>query len=36
MSMDEKELIRELYRKYWQYMIIKDADGLRSLMTEDY
>ena len=34
--MDEKELIRELYRKYWRYMIDKDAEGLRSLMAEDY
>ena len=36
MSMEEKELIRELYRKYWRYMIDKDAEGLRSLMTGDY
>jgi ketosteroid isomerase-like protein len=36
MSMNEKELIRELYRKYWRYMINKDAGGLRSLMTRDY
>ena len=36
MSMDEKELIRGLYRKYWSCMIEKDAEGLRSLMTEDY
>jgi len=34
--MDETELIRELYWKYWQYMIEKNADGLRSLMTDDY
>jgi ketosteroid isomerase-like protein len=34
--MDEKELIRELYRKYWRYMIDKDAEGLRSLMAGDY
>lgn len=34
--MDEDERIRELYRKYWQYMIEKNADGLRSLMTDDY
>ena len=36
MSMDEKELIRGLYRKYWRYMIDKDAEGLRSLMAKDY
>ena len=34
--MDEKEQIRELYRKYWRYMIDKDADGLRGLMARDY
>ena len=34
--MDEKEQIRELYRKYWRYMIDKDADKLRSLMAKDY
>ena len=27
--MDEKEIIREIYRKYWRCMIEKDADGLR-------
>ena len=36
MNMDEKDLIRNLYRKYWRYMIDKDAEGLRSLMTGDY
>lgn len=34
--MDDAEWIRELYRKYWQYMIEKNTDGLRSLMTDDY
>ena len=34
--MDDKALIRELYRRYWQYMIDKDADGLRGLMADDY
>lgn len=33
---DEKNIIREMYRKYWQYMITKDADGLRRLMAGDY
>ena len=36
MTMDEKEQIRELYRKYWRYMIDKDAGRLRSLMAKDY
>ena len=36
MTMDEKEQIRELYRKYWRYMIDKDASRLRSLMAKDY
>ncbi len=34
--MNNEEEIKELYRKYWQCMIGKDADGLRSLMSEDY
>ena len=34
--MDEREAIRELYREYWRCMIEKDADGLRSLMADDY
>ena len=34
--MDDKELIREVYRTYWRYMIEKNADGLRGIMTEDY
>ena len=34
--MNGDEEIRELYRRYWQCMINKDADGLRSLMSEDY
>ena len=34
--MDEKETIRELYRRYWRCMIAKDAEGLRELMAEDY
>ena len=36
MSMDDRETIRDLYRKYWQYMIEKDADGLQGLMADDY
>ena len=33
---DEQESLRDMYRRYWQYMIAKDADGLRALMAEDY
>ena len=34
--MDNEEWIRGLYREYWRCMIKKDADGLRSMMAEDY
>ena len=34
--MEEKETIRDLYRRYWCCMIEKDADGLRELMADDY
>ncbi|MBE6018217.1 MAG: nuclear transport factor 2 family protein [Lachnospiraceae bacterium] len=34
--MSEEEKIKELYSKYWEYMINKDANGLQSLMTDDY
>lgn len=34
--MDERDAIRELYRRYWQYMIEKDVDKLRDLMSDDY
>ncbi len=34
--MTETESIREMYRKYWDGMIRKDTDLLRSLMSEDY
>ena len=34
--MDDAELIRALYRRYWQYMLDRDAEGLRSLMSGDY
>jgi len=30
--MNDEEQIREIYRRYWQYMIDKDADGLRSII----
>ena len=34
--MDDAERISGLYREYWRCMIAKDADGLRSMMTDDY
>lgn len=34
--MNDMEKISEIYRKYWEYMIRKDAEGLRSIMSEDY
>ena len=33
---DEKDTIREMYRKYWSCMISKDVDGLCDLMADDY
>ncbi len=34
--MDDRETIRDLYCRYWQYMIDKEIDGLRGLMADDY
>jgi len=34
--MTEAEQIKDLYRQYWEYMIRKDADGLKTIMSEDY
>ena len=34
--MDEKDVIRELYREYWRCMIAGDVRKLRSLMAEEY
>ncbi len=34
--MNDKEYIADMYRWYWQFMINKDAKGLRSLMADDY
>ena len=34
--MDEADQIKELYRRYWTYMINKDEKGLKSLMADDY
>ena len=34
--MDEEAKISELYKYYWDYMIEKNIEGLRSLMSSDY
>ena len=34
--MSDEEQINELYRTYWNYMIDKNAEGLRDLMAGDY
>ena len=34
--MTDEEQIRELYRDYWEVMIAKDADALRTMMSDDY
>ena len=34
--MDEKTKIAELYKDYWGYMIEKNIEALRSLMSADY
>ena len=34
--MNDIETIKELYRTYWKYMIAKNANGLRRIMSEDY
>ena len=34
--MTDEALIKEIYRKYWDAMIRKDADVLRDLMSDDY
>ena len=36
MTMDERGIIRDMYREYWRAMIARDADGLRRLMAKDY
>ena len=33
--MDEEQ-IKALYRQYWAYMIEKNAEGLRTMMADDY
>lgn len=32
----DEEIICDLYCDYWRYMIEKDAEGLRSIMSDDY
>ena len=34
--MNEEDIIKELYIKYWKYMIDKNVEGLRTLMADDY
>ena len=34
--MGEEAKISELYKDYWDYMIEKNIEGLRSLMSSDY
>ena len=34
--MTDEDQIKELYRTYWQYMIDKNAQGLREILTDDY
>jgi ketosteroid isomerase-like protein len=34
--MGEEAKISELYKDYWDYMIEKNIEGLRSLMSADY
>ena len=34
--MTDEEQIKKLYIRYWQCMIDKNADGLRSLQADDY
>ena len=36
MTMDEREELRALYRRYWEAMIAKDVPALRAMMAEDY
>ena len=34
--MNDEEKIKELYRRYWTYMINKDEKGLKGLLADDY
>lgn len=33
---EARQIIAEMYREYWHFMITKDAEGLRGLMADDY
>ena len=34
--MTDEEQIKEIYKKYWKYMISKNEHGLREIMSDDY
>ena len=34
--MNEIEIIKDMYKKYWEYMISKNLDGLKELLSVDY
>ena len=34
--MEESDRIKELYSRYWTYMINKDEKGLKGLLADDY
>ena len=34
--MSDSEIIEDLYRRYWEYMIEKDTEKLSGLMSDDY
>ena len=34
--MNDTEIIKEMYRQYWKYMIAKNETGLRGMMSADY
>lgn len=34
--MNDEELIKKTYIRYWEMMINKDAEGLRGVLAEDY
>ena len=34
--MNDTEIIKEMYRQYWKYMIAKNEASLRGMMSDDY
>ena len=34
--MNDEMIIKEMYKDYWDYMIEKNIEGLRNLMSSDY